>query len=334
MAKIYSCPGCGASMEYDADSGKMLCGHCGHTCEVEQVQSEDHESTEEYKVYHCSSCGAEMVTDDNTSATVCAFCGTPNLIESRLSGEWRPTKVIPFRISKKKAQEQFRAWTKKGLLTPGVFHRQSVLESICGMYVPFWLYDFDTRVKLDAHATKVRTIPAGDWLITYTDHFRVRREVEASYDGVPADASERMPDGVMDALEPFRYEDLKCFQMPYLAGFQAEKYDYDGEQLKPRAEQKLHDTVCQSARATISGYSTTNVVNQQVNMQTRSEDYVLLPVWLLSYQYRGERCTLTMNGQTGKIVGRLPVGRGKAAAWFAGTVIVVFAICNLIGGLI
>lgn len=41
---------------------------------------------------------------------------------------------------------------------------------------------------------------------------------------------------MMDRLEPYNYNNLKDFQMPYLAGYIAEKYDYDDDDLLPRVK--------------------------------------------------------------------------------------------------
>lgn len=332
MAVQYPCPSCGASLAYDIDSGKMLCGHCGTSCEVEAVAGKG--DGEDYKVYHCNSCGAEMITDDNTAAALCAFCGTPNLMEARLEGKWKPTRLIPFRISGEKAKEIFRGWTRKGIFTPKAFRSQSMLDGIVGMYIPFWLYDIDTEVHLRVNCARIHKRTAGDWIETITEHYDVYREVASSFDKIPADASTRMPDSIMDALEPYQHEALRMFYMPYLAGFQADKYDLDASQLETRVKDKLQKAVMQEAMATISGYSTMAVASQEVRMDTHDEEYVLLPVWMLTYRYKDQAYTLAMNGQTGKLVGALPTSRAKMAAWFAGMSVALFGVFTLIGGLI
>jgi len=39
--------------------------------------------------------------------------------------------------------------------------------------------------------------------------------------------------------------------------------------------------------------------------------YALLPVWLLVTNWRGDKYVFAMNGQTGKLIGDLPVDKGK-----------------------
>ena len=57
----------------------------------------------------------------------------------------------------------------------------------------------------------------------------------------------------------------------------------------------------------------------------------LMPVWLLSTQWEGKNFLFAMNGQTGKIWGRLPVDKRKLAGLFFGVFFPVFA-ALMIGG--
>jgi hypothetical protein len=50
-------------------------------------------------------------------------------------------------------------------------------------------------------------------------------------------------------------------------------------------------------------------------IDSTQEYYTLLPVWLLNYEYKGEKKLYTMNGQTGKIVGKAPVSAGRVVKW-------------------
>lgn len=347
MAVTYKCPKCGSSMEYNGELGKMACDHCGNTMTVEELEQangvqeefiKDHEErtykTTDFKEYHCPNCGAQLLTDEHTSATICSFCGSPGLLEDRLTGAVEPTQVIPFRITREQAVVRFRKWTKNGMLTPRDFTSTNTIEKITGMYVPFWLYDYDTDVRMTAHCTRVRVSRKGDMEYTYTDHYEVYRDVSCQYEKIPADASEKMEDGLMDSLEPYQYQELKEFEMPYLSGYLSEKYSYTAEQLQERARSRARNYAFSEARGTIAGYSTVNVVDRWIGIKEKGEEYVLLPVWMLNYRYKGRNYQFTLNGQTGKIIGKLPVSSGKAAAWFGTILAVVFVAASLIGGLL
>ena len=78
------------------------------------------------------------------------------------------------------------------------------------------------------------------------------------------------------------------------------------------------------------------MVDQSVHITEKNIDYVMRPVWVLNYQYKGENYSFTLNGQTGKLNGRLPISGGKAAKWFciiSGVSFVALMAISLIGGL-
>lgn len=351
-ASSFSCPGCGSVMVFDSEKQKMVCTHCDNSMTLDELDKYYHigenmqksemqgsaggEFQEEYntgdlKVYKCRGCGAEVLTDDNTAATFCSFCGRPSLMEDRLTGALLPKYVIPFKIDKESVVKMYSAWAKKGILTPSTLRSKAVIEKITGMYVPFWLYDYNAEMKMDANCTKVRSEIQGDYKYVHTDHYMVKRDVEADYIKIPADASEKMPDDIMNKLEPFTYSQLKEFDMMYLSGYYAEKYNYDSEQMAPRVEARVRSYIYDLTRSSITGYSTVNVISQNLRLQKCGAKYVMLPVWMLNYTYNGVNGTFAINGQTGKIVAERPISKIKMAGWFVGISTVAFIILLLAG---
>src|SRR5690606_26207903 len=114
-------------------------------------------SEDEAKEYYCENCGAHVVTDADTTATHCSFCGAGVVLADRLSGDLAPAKVIPFTISKEEAIAAFKKWCKNGRLTPKGFMSADRIKKITGIYVPFWMYDLNSKAKVSALGTKVRT---------------------------------------------------------------------------------------------------------------------------------------------------------------------------------
>lgn len=85
-------------------------------------------------------------------------------------------------------------------------------------------------------ATRDEYYVRGETEYTETDFFDVRRKMRLEYTKVPHDASEKMDDTLMAKLEPYRFETLKTFQIPYLAGFEADQGDYRSEDLLPQVK--------------------------------------------------------------------------------------------------
>lgn len=317
----YKCPNCGSSMMFDSATGALSCPSCGRQDNIEQLPDplKKQVFTEnEVQQYHCPSCGADIVTEPETSATTCSFCGSAVVLGDRLVGDLAPDTVIPFAISKAQAEEAFRKWCRNGLLTPAGFMSADRIKSMTGIYVPFWLYELHNLVEVYGKATRVRSYTQGDYQYTETQHYDVYRKLRLDYVNLPLDASEKMNDELMDKLEPFPYEQLKEFKTPYLAGYIAEKYSYDDEQLVPRAKEKTQPYIDSSVSQSLSGYSSVSYTDKQVDTTVRRADYALLPVWLVNYDFKQKNYMFAMNGQTGKVVGKPPLSKGKITAWFAG----------------
>lgn len=341
----YSCPSCGAAMIFDPQTGKLGCEYCGTEVSIEELDHQTHANedyisssqipaqTENFMQYHCQTCGAEILTDANTTATICSFCGTPGLIQSRLSGAECPSQVLPFKIDRTQMTDIFKKWTKRGLFTPSEFTSSSTIEKITGMYVPYWLFDYHTDTSLSAHCTRKRSERRGDTQYTYTDHFDVYREIEADFEKIPTDASIQLDDSMMDKLEPFHYQDMKPFDMRYLSGYQSEKYNLTAEQLQDRAKKRIQEYTKSIAKETITGYSSTNIINTNIHITEKSTEYVLLPTWLLNYRYHNKNYIIAINGQTGKLVGDLPISKAKVLKWYFIIMLIVFIIAALIGGI-
>ncbi|GIP36294.1 TFIIB-type zinc ribbon-containing protein [Paenibacillus sp. J2TS4] len=332
MVIHYKCPSCGDDMAFDSHSGMLSCHSCGRQDNIEQFSEEFISTTfseDDAKEYHCDNCGAILITEAETAATNCSFCGAGVVIGDRLSGALAPAKVIPFTISKEEAMAAFRKWCKNGRLTPKGFMTADRIKGITGMYVPFWLYDLNTKAKVSADCKKVRVYTSGDYIYTETKHYDVYRDIDLNYVKVPVDASKKMNDELMDRLEPYDYSHLKDFKTPYLAGFIAEKYNYNDEELLPRVKSKIKSYIDSYISSTISGYSSVSYRSRNIDTMKKRSHYVLLPVWMVYYDYAKAEHTFAMNGQSGKVVGKPPISYAKVAQWFGGIAAVTFVVLKL-----
>ena len=256
-----------------------------------------------------------------------------SLIEDRLTGVIMPKYVIPFKHDKHSAREIYTKWAKKGILTPRMLYSSSTIEKITGIYVPFWLYDYDSITDLTARCTTVTRRVSGNTETTTTKYYDVTRQMKNQFDRVPADASIKMDDDKMDKLEPFDYSNLTDFEMPYLSGFYSEKYDYTSDDMKNRIEKRIADYALNETRNTIHGYSSVSIVSKNIRLKRLRADYALLPVWELYYTYNGKQYSFLMNGQTGKIVADRPVSKTKAIVIGVITYIAAFILFMILGGL-
>jgi hypothetical protein len=139
----------------------------------------------------------------------------------------------------------------------------------------------------------------------------VVRDGSLSFQKVPADGSEKMDDAYMDAIEPFDYSTIKDFETAFLAGYAAEKYDVDAERSRERAGKRIKATIETEFKRSVSGYATVMQESSSVNIESSSVSYALFPVWILNTKYKKENYQFIMNGESGRLVGRLPSDTAK-----------------------
>lgn len=350
--KQYKCPSCGGQINYDIASGQLKCPYCGSKFEIDTLQGYDEDlkntveeelnwmdkpeqfftETEESQLRHyvCDSCGGEIIADVNTGATSCPYCGNPVIVPQKFSGILKPDLVVPFKIDEKQAKEAYKKHLKGKPLLPKFFKDENRINELKGIYVPFWLYDAEVDMAARYRTTRSRTWSDSDYNYTETSYYSVYREGEIGFDNVPVDGSTNIDDVLMESIEPFDIDEAVDFKTAYLAGYLADKYDISAEESKEQANQRMRTSAEMALASTIRGYDSIALESMNMGLNNHTIKYCLLPVYILNTTYKGQKYTFAMNGQTGKLVGDLPVDKGAYAMYFSIIFVIVAVIAYVI----
>lgn len=343
----YQCPCCGAPLAFDGDSGKLRCASCGNSYDPDAIEalnisdrgsiqferpSETFRTGEasQMQAYVCESCGAELMCEDTTTATECPYCGSPTILPDRIEGGVKPEKVIPFTVTKEQAQKQFEDYFHGKRLLPNVFlNSRNRISEIRKLYVPYWLFDCDAHGSIVYDAEKTDTRREGDWEITKTRHYMVRRSGSMSFDGIPVDGSEKLDNRISESLEPYDMSAAVPFQPAVLAGAMADHADVDAEACESRAVERVENSMVDALRDTVDGYSNVSERNRNISSEGGKVTPVLMPVWLITTEKEGKTYTFAINGQTGKLTCDVPADGKKSLLWGGGVFVGVFALAAL-----
>ena len=118
--------------------------------------------------------------------------------------------------------------------------------------------------------------------MTETDHFRIERAGTMAFQKVPVDASAKLPDELMDSLEPYDYQGLLPFSTAYLPGFFADRFDVDVDACRARADERSSRTFEAALRSTVQGYQSCILQSKNIRIRRGKVHYALLPVWVLT----------------------------------------------------
>lgn len=311
-----------------------------------QAKAQGFDTSGDYIIgYTCPSCGAEVMTTASTAATTCYYCQNPIVLGSRLSGEFLPDRVVPFALSRESAIERFKKSCGKRMFLPKGFSSEAQFDKFQGVYFPYWYLDEHKQASMVAKGEKVRTWSSGNRDYTETSTYRLYRTGEMHIRNVAEKAIDisKQDKTVMQQREiikdpralqcvhPFDLSQAKPFAMSYLSGFQAEKRDIEKTAIAGMMEKRMQDYAKQLLEGTMSEYSGLSVEVYNDKNFSEKWSYTLLPVWITTYEYKGEIIPFAINGQTGKTYGKLPVAMGKVLA-AAGIIAVVIFLLGLLGG--
>lgn len=355
MAVIsYKCPNCDGELIFDPSTQKYKCEYCssffGQTelddmnpSNTQERKTEEKTSgtpkgqsdTEDAVIYNCPSCGAQIVTDATTAATYCYYCHNPVVLSGRLAGEFLPDKVIPFTIDRKQAESSFLSHVHSKKFVPRAFFNKKQIEKLSGVYFPYWMFDCDLKGQLSARAAKVRVWRSGDTEYTETKHYQIEREGDISLNDITRNALQKANHKLIDGVMPYDFQKKQEFHMGYLSGFLAEKRDIGQKELAAEVKQEAGEYGKRLLSETIGGYSNVSIKDSSFHHTKESWSYVLLPVWTVTYRSAsGKTFYYSMNGQTGKVYGELPIDFKKLCLLGGIIALAVFAICLIVGYLV
>lgn len=322
------CPCCGGAVEFDVSSQNLKCPYCDTEFDIAALQQAEQNASAAtaedsvnwnsqsaqwaegeangINVYICNSCGGEIIADHTTSATSCPYCGNQVVMKGQFSGALRPDLVIPFKFDKKAAKEALKKHITSKKFVPKAFTDDNRLEEIKGVYVPHWLFSGDAVANMNFKGTRTRRWSDSKNNYTQTSFYSIFRSGSLGFDNIPVDGSTKMPDDLMESIEPFDLNQAVDFHTAYLAGYLADKYDVEVENCYNRATERVKRSTSDAFLGTIHGYEGVMLENMNMNIANGSYKYALYPVWLLKSKWNGKDYTFAMNGQTGKMTGNIP----------------------------
>lgn len=348
----FKCANCGSDVRFDPGEHKhtFACDHCGATYTEEeavklqafggddgqrQEQTERHSDEEDHAgetlLYSCPNCGAEIITDATTSATFCVYCHSPVVISSKLAGEFAPSKVVPFAVELEKIHELFSSWCKKKWFIKSDFGSKEQSDKIRGVYYPYWIVGGRANVDMDALAYRMRSWRSGNYEYTETKTYSVQRKGTMDFSDIPYMALNKQHIEMLNGLHPFSFSKAKKFSMPYLSGFLAEKRNLEKEYFGHEMKSFVTKTGNSHLSGELAYYASRGPVNARIDIESENWEYIMLPAWMLTYHYNGKSYYFAVNGETGKIAGKVPVSAKKLAVFFGGLTLLLSVVFSAIG---
>ena len=300
-----NCPNCSGLLRFDPAEGKLVCDYCGGMFDAQEEEPKPKarkiRTTYKADIFRCGNCGAEIIVTSTELATKCIYCGSPSIKHDRIEDQLRPDYIVPFKLTKQAAINRIKQIAANTpYIAPELLNID--YETIRGIYIPYYVMQLrhDEAMVVEHQPTK------------NSGHKYIQLITETFFDKLPIEASTKLPDEGSDYLDPFLVEEAVSFSEDYLTGFYADIKDLNEEQAKDIAKRKCTLLCEQKILDSLGSQYLKKVTYRRADQRVDSDiDYMLLPVWFLTYIYKGEPHTILINGQTGRVVCGFPYDEKK-----------------------
>ncbi len=323
----FACPACGAEAVWTPSKRALVCPYCGTESPAElkadgglvmeqdlmaalqALGPEQRGWAAEKKTVRCQSCQAVSVFDPTRVAQRCDFCGSPSLLAVEDSGSpVKPVGLLPFQVAEGKVREDIRRWYGSHFWAPGNLGSKAMTDRLHGIYLPFWTFDAHADCPWEAEAGYYYYVKGNDG----KQERRVRWEyasgrVNHFFDDLLVPASKGVHGPLLEELGPFpTTAELKPYDPGYLSGWVVEQYQIDLAAAAEDSRQRMTNVLQRLCSSQVPGDTQRGLrVSPQFDHATFK--HVLLPVWLLTYQYGAKTYQVAVNGHTGKVAGEYPI---------------------------
>ena len=309
---------CGAGLEFDIKSGEMICTHCGHLVDIpdeddrvarnkltlEVLKSKP--KWDDGRVFQCDNCGAKGVLQ-NVMNPRCPFCNSTQIICTNEMTGTQPDAVLPFKIEKQTAADIFTKWARGRFMTPRIFKTADLRSQMQQLYCPSWAFTATVMCNYRARLGKVYHDKDG----THVRWFNVSGTMNGQYNDHLIQASDQISNINFQKLIPFDVaRNVKTYRTEYLTGITAQHYTRDLETCFADFSQMIRADM---RKKIISHHNADRVgdISIDINYVDKNFNYVLLPLYVASYQYERKTYNFFINGISGKIVGKYPISWWK-----------------------
>ncbi|MGZ3884487.1 MAG: hypothetical protein ACXVPD_09815, partial [Bacteroidia bacterium] len=156
------CKDCGANLKFTPGTSHLTCEYCNAHNEIEVQKAVAVEETDfeeflkqqahteekhEISTVKCSNCAASTTLQPNVTSSSCPYCDTPLVVTNASTSQIiKPKYILPFKIERKKANEEFIKWVGGLWFAPNDLKKyaEQSAEKLNGLYMPYWTYDSDT----------------------------------------------------------------------------------------------------------------------------------------------------------------------------------------------
>lgn len=266
--------------------------------------------------YPCRHCNTSYITNHQTSNEICAFCGHPATQAQRADNICAPSRVIPFLITKKKAEKIYKQWCCKVKFSPKDFGKKPSPAKLSSFYIPVLLCDVHALGNAVLDGRNTETVKEGKKRKKQTHYYKLVRDFDICFRHIPICGTNRISQKGLEALYPYRVSDLQNYSPKVLFEAKGLPLDVSESETKKQTIHSVTPCIDEYLMSQSPNYDTAHFKERNYDISITSMEYVWFPVFYGKFDFKDEEHIFIMNGQSGKIAFNPPISKIKAATGF------------------
>jgi hypothetical protein len=277
--------------------------------------------------FACEHCGASLAFEGVRTAT-CPYCASPNFVERPpAAGQPDPQFVVTFIGDAEVARGALQQWLGSRTMFADSALAHARVEDLRGVYVPAYLYsavawtDYTAQIGENYTETETVTVTGADGktrtetrVVTRTEYRPLSGRHVSYVTDVIVSASAGLSNAELERVEPFDLKQMRRYTPALVSGWIAEEWARSAAECERASQREAVDQIGGKLRRFMPGDSYSDLA-WKTTVSWESMDPLFVPVWMFAVRYRQDRPPLrvVINGQTGKIAGKVPLAAWKIA---------------------
>jgi hypothetical protein len=241
----------------------------------------------------------------------------------------KPQGILPYKLSYDQAKSRLKEWINKKFFSPSDLKKRYLDRHLKGVYVPYWTFDSQTSTIYSCQVGTYYYTGSGDKRqrhVRWRNHSGSHSEF---FDDVLVTAISHERLRFIKRAEPYDLTQVVDYKPDFLAGYFAQKYTVMPDVALGTAKSAMEAEIAADIKSSLPG-DTNRLYNQRVNHDAVTFKHLLLPLYMMSYNYHSKLYNVVINGQTGEVQGESPKSAIKITLFVMVVLAVVFGIYYLI----
>ena len=327
----FRCAQCNGEMAFSAADGGVTCNYCGYheapeaavvgksaetfEFKLSTIEQASHGWGTEREEIVCQTCASHIIVAPDELTTSCPFCNSNKVVHHRAAQDvLRPRFLVPFKVNDDQCHQQVRDWLGSSWLVPSKLQQFASVGEFAPLYLPYWTFDAQADSQWRAEVGykrekktwdgKTETVIEWRWENGSASHF---------FKNVKVRGTNRLSRTHIFAIQrDFDLSELVEYNPSFLAGTQAIAYEEALEPSWAAARTGMREKMRTRCRGQITSSHVRNF-SMQLEFDQEAWRYLLLPVYVATYNYENKPYQLLVNGQTGLVAGQRPADWRKIA---------------------